>query len=72
MKLLDIIGFPLPEALTIMDSIGYEISETLTTKPASVNIIDSSGVARVVRVIKQGDAKLQIVVAYEDYLKGGV
>lgn len=70
MNLPDIIGFSLEEATSVLENCGFIISEVHTTKP--VNAIEPLGMARVVRITDQGDAKLQLVVAYEDYLKGGV
>lgn len=70
MKLPDVTGFLLDEALPLIENHGFSISEMLTTKP--VNAIKPLGRPRVVRIASQGDAKLQVVVAYEDYLKGGV
>lgn len=70
MNLPDITGFSLDEALAAIEAAGFTVSQMLTAKP--VNAIETLGKPRVVRVISQGDAKLQIVVAYEDYLKGGV
>lgn len=70
MNLPDVIGFPLDEVIPVIEAYGFIISEVHTTKP--VNAIRPLGAARVVRVTNQSDAKLQIVVAYEDYLKGGV
>ncbi|TLM99655.1 hypothetical protein FDZ73_21390 [bacterium] len=70
MKLPDVIGFPLDEAIPVIAACGFTVSQTLTTQP--VKAIGLLGPARVVRVKCQEDAKLQIVVAYEDYLKGGV
>ena len=66
----DVIGFVLEEALNVIQTKGFSVDDICTTKP--VNAAELRGAARVVRVTNQGDANLQIVVAYEDYLKGGV
>jgi hypothetical protein len=70
MNLPDVTGFPLDEALPVIAAHGFTVGEVLTTKP--VKAVEPLGPARVVRLTCWRDAKLQIVVAYEDYLKGGV
>jgi len=70
MKLPDVICFPLDEALPFIKSLNFSIDEITATQP--VRAIEHQGTARVVRLTLKGDAKLQIVVAYEDYPKGGV
>ena len=70
MGLPDVIGYVLDEALTKIGEKGFYVDKILTTKP--VKATNPLGIARVVRVSKMDETKLQLVVAYQDYEKGGV
>lgn len=70
MGLPDVIGYVLDEALTIIEEKGFCVDKILITKP--VKATKPLGIARVVRLAVMDEAKLELVVAYQDYEKGGV
>ena len=70
MDVPDVIGFVLDKALNEIRERGFFIDKVLITKP--VKATEPLGIARVVRLSVVGEAKLQVVVAYQDYVKGGV
>ena len=70
MEVPDVIGYVLDEALTKIGEKGFYIDKILITKP--VKATNPLGIARVVRLSVIGETKLQLVVAYQDYEKGGV
>ncbi|ADG82217.1 hypothetical protein Tfer_0313 [Thermincola ferriacetica] len=65
----DLIGFDINEALETLDRLGYKVKEVQVTKP--IFATEPIGGAKVVRLKPVGDNLLQVVVAYQDYLKGG-
>lgn len=70
MDVPDVIGFVLDKALNEIRERGFFIDKVLITKP--VKATEPLGIVRVVRLSVVGEAKLQVVVAYQDYVKGGV
>ncbi len=70
MKLPDVIGFVLEEAHAELGKQGWQIGEILVTKPFKAT--EPLGKARVVRLSPAEGQKLRVVVAYQDYEKGGV
>jgi hypothetical protein len=70
MNVPDVIGYVLDEALTKIGEKGFFIDNIFVTKP--VKATNPLGIARVVRISLIGETKLQLVVAYQDYEKGGV
>ena len=70
MELPDVIGFVLDEALDEIREKGLTVGKLIVTKPLKAT--EPLGKARVVRLLLLEDAILQVVVAYEDYGKGGV
>ncbi len=66
----DVIGFTLEEAKAVIKDKGLVISEILVTRP--VKATEPLGIARVVRLSFIDEVKLQVVVAHQDYEKGGV
>lgn len=70
MELPDVIGFCIDEAMIEIREKGFSVGNLIVTKP--LRATEPLGKARVVRLTSLGEAKLQVVVAYEDYGKGGV
>jgi hypothetical protein len=70
MEAPDVIGFILDEALFVIREKGFIIDSIITTKP--VKATEPLGIARVLRIRFINDGKLQVIVAYQDYEKGGV
>ncbi|MHB9093683.1 MAG: hypothetical protein ACYC21_03340 [Eubacteriales bacterium] len=66
----DVIGLILDEALSEIRDKGFFIDKILITKP--VNATEPLGIARVLRLSPVGEAGLKVVVAFQDYGKGGV
>lgn len=66
----DIIGFGLDEAMSEIRARGFIIDKVLITKPAKAT--QPLGIARVVRLSLVAENELQVVVAYQEYRKGGV
>lgn len=66
----DVIGYVLDEALTVIGETGFNVDKIMITKP--VKATNPLGIARVVRLSVLDQANLQLVVAYQDYEKGGV
>lgn len=69
-QLPNVIGIALDEALTEIREKGFLIDKVLITKP--VKATEPMGITRVVRLTLTAEGKLQVVVAYQDYGKGGV
>ncbi len=70
MELPDVLGFVIDEALTEIRNKGFQVGRITVAKP--VKAAKPLGVARVVRLSLLEKATLQVVVAYQDYEKGGV
>jgi len=70
MELPDVLGFVIDEALTEIRNKGFQVAQVTVTKP--IKAAKPLGVARVVRLSLLDEAKLRVVVAYQDYGKGGV
>ncbi len=68
-QLPDLIGYELNQALEILAELGYGETEVLVTKP--VLATEPVGGARLVRLKMKRETLLQVVVAYDNYLKGG-
>lgn len=66
----DVLGYVLDEALTKIGEMGYDVNKVSTTRP--VKATNPMGIARVVRISAIGETNLHLVVAYQDYEKGGV
>jgi len=66
----DVIGFVLEEALQHIRASGIQVDSIQTTKP--IKATEPMGIARVVRLTVVDEVKLRVVVAYENYGKGGV
>lgn len=69
MEIPDVVGFEVSEAVAEISDRGFSVEEIVVTKPAKA--VEVFGSARVVR-ISTLDNKIKLVVAYQDYLKGGV
>lgn len=70
MDLPDVIGFVVEDALAEISKQGFTVESLCFTKP--VKATEPLGIARVVRLSFTGETKLRVVVAYQDYVKGGV
>jgi len=70
MDLPDVIAFYLDDALSIIREKGYKADRIIVTRPLKAT--EPLGEARVVRLSLTGEAQLEVVVAYQDYGKGGV
>ncbi len=70
MELPDVIGFTLDEALSEIKGKGFIIDDILVTKPVKAG--KPLGIARVIRLSLIDEVKLLVVVAHQDYEKGGV
>lgn len=70
MELPDVIGFAVEDALTEIREKGYTVESISITKP--VKATEPVGIARVIRLSYVEEARLRVVVAYQDYVKGGV
>lgn len=64
----DLIGYEVNEALKLIEPLGLSVKVQITKPIFAAKPI---GVARVVRLRHLEDASLQVVVAYQDYQKGG-
>lgn len=70
MELPDVLGFTLDEALSEIRDKGFFIDKVLVTKP--VKATEPLGTARVVRLSLIDEVKVRVIVAHQDYEKGGV
>lgn len=70
MELPDVIGLEAEDALVEISKQGFTVESLCVTKP--VKATEPLGIARVVRLSLTGETKLRVVVAYQDYVKGGV
>ncbi|MFA5881789.1 MAG: PASTA domain-containing protein [Eubacteriales bacterium] len=70
MELPDVIGFTLDEALSEIRDKGFFVDKVLVTKP--VKATEPLGTGRVVRLLLIDEVKVQVIVAHQDYEKGGV
>lgn len=66
----DVIGYFLEDALPLIHQKGFAADSILVTKPLKAT--EPLGKARVIRLSLLDKAKLRVVVAYQDYGKGGV
>ncbi|HWI54157.1 MAG TPA: PASTA domain-containing protein [Desulfobacteria bacterium] len=70
MEMPDVIGLEVEDALTELRDKGYTVESIAITKP--VKAVEPVGIARVVRLSQVEGTGLRVVVAYQDYVKGGV
>ncbi len=70
MELPDVIGFAVEDGLTEIEEKGYTVESIIVTKP--LKDVQPIGIARVVRLSQMEGTGLRVVVAYQDYVKGGV
>ena len=70
MELPNVIGFAVDDALAEISKQGFTVESLCVTKP--VKATEPLGIARVIRLSLTGETELRVVVAYQDYVKGGV
>lgn len=70
MEMPDVIGFTVEDALKELGKNGFTIERIAVTQPVKAD--EPVGIARVIRLTQVDGKVLRVVVAYQDYLKGGV